>query len=195
MRPLTLILVFLPLIVFSVLARLLPAGLIAVAALAAAATVLMTALATRPIWPPKAFPASCLTLFALIAVLGFGLGRGGDSWLAPGAGAGIGLAVGRVILALVPVRPFTERFAREATPRAYWSSPTFRRVNRVLSLGWGGAIFAVGLSRVTAAAISQHTSRRAPELLLGLIAPVVIILGALTFSHSCYRSSQRKEHP
>lgn len=190
MRPLTLILVFLPLIVFSVLARLLPAGLIGVAALAAAATVLMTAPATRPIWPPKALPAICLTLFALIAVLGFGLGRGGDSWLATWGGAGIGLAVGLVILALVPVRPFTERFAREATPRAYWSSPTFRRVNRVLSLGWGVAIFAVGLSRVTAAAISQHTSRRSPELLLGLIAPVVIILGALTFSHGCYRSTQ-----
>jgi hypothetical protein len=50
------------------------------------------------------------------------------------------------------------------------------------------AIFAVGLSRVTAAAISQHTSRRTPELLLGLVAPTVIILGALTFSRGCYRS-------
>ena len=190
MRPLTLILVFLPLLVFSVLARLLPAGLIGVAALAAAATVLMTALATRPIWPPGAVSAIGLTLFTLIAVLGFGLDRGDDSWLATWGGAGIGLVVGVIILALIPVRPFTERFAREATPRAYWSSPTFRRINRVLSLGWGVAIFAVGLSRVTAAAISQHTSRYLPELLLDLIAPGVIILGAVGFSHSCYRSIQ-----
>jgi hypothetical protein len=60
----------------------------------------------------------------------------------------------------------------------------------VLSLGWGVAIFAVGLSRVAAAAIGQHTSRYLPELLLDLIAPVAIILGALTFSHTCYRSIQ-----
>src|ERR1700753_3292795 len=99
MRPLTLILVFLPLIVFSVLARLLPASLVGVAALAAVATVLMTALAPPAIWPPKALPAICLTLFVLIAVLGFGLGRGGDSWLATWGAPGVGLAVGLVILA------------------------------------------------------------------------------------------------
>ena len=190
MRPLTLILVFLPLVIFSVLARLLPPGLIIVAALPAAATVAITVLASRPIWPPKILSAVSLTLFALIAGLGFALDRRGDCWLATWGGAGIGLLVGMVILALLPVRPFTERFTRQTTPRAYWSSPAFRKVNRVLSLAWGVAIFAVGLSRVTAAAISQHTSRYLPELLLDLIAPVVIILGALTFSHSCYRSSQ-----
>ncbi|HEY2278550.1 MAG TPA: hypothetical protein VGI00_09350 [Streptosporangiaceae bacterium] len=190
MRPLTLLLVFLPLIVFSALARLLPSGLIGGAALAAAAVVLVTAPAIRPSWPPKVLSVVWLALFTLLAVFGFALDRRADAWLATWTGAGISLAVGLVILALAPVRPFTERFARETTPPAYWSSPTFRKVNRVLSLGWGVAIFAVGLSRVAAAAISQHTSRYLPELLLDLIAPVVIILGALTFSQSCYRSIQ-----
>jgi hypothetical protein len=190
MRPLTLLLVFLPLIVFSVLARLLPSGLIGVAALAGVAMVAITTLGLRPAWPPKVLSVVWLALFALAAVLGFTVGREGDSWLATWGGAGIGLVVGAVILTLIPVRPFTERFAREATPPAYWSSPTFRKVNRVLSLGWGVAIFAVGLSRVAAAAIGQHTSRYLPELLLDLIAPVAIILGALTFSHPCYRSIQ-----
>jgi hypothetical protein len=63
MRPLTLILVFLPLIVFSALAGLLPSGLIGVAALASAAMVLLTALATwtggvTPGWPPGEAPES-----------------------------------------------------------------------------------------------------------------------------------------
>jgi hypothetical protein len=80
--------------------------------------------------------------------------------------------------------PFTEQFAREATPQAYWSSPTFKKINRVLSAAWGLAIVAVGLSRVATAAISGHTGRRLPELLLSLAVPVVIVIYMLKFSKS-----------
>ena len=80
--------------------------------------------------------------------------------------------------------PFTEQFAREATPQAYWASPTFKKINRVLSTAWGLAIFAIGLSRVAAAAIDGHTTRRLPELLLGLAVPVVIVIYMLKFSKS-----------
>jgi hypothetical protein len=54
----------------------------------------------------------------------------------------------------------------------------------VLSAAWGVAIFAVGVSRVLAAAIDGHTTRRLPETLLGLVVPVVIILYMLKFSKS-----------
>jgi hypothetical protein len=70
------------------------------------------------------------------------------------------------------------------TPRAHWWSPTFKKINRVLSAAWGVAIFAVGVSRVAAAAINEHTARRWPELLLGLAVPGVIILYMLKFSKS-----------
>jgi len=73
-------------------------------------------------------------------------------------------------------------FARESVPQAEWSSPVFKKINRVFSAAWGVAIFAVGVSRVLAAAINGHTTRRLPELLLGLVAPVVIILYMLRFS-------------
>jgi hypothetical protein len=92
--------------------------------------------------------------------------------------------MGAVILALVPVVPFTEQFARQTTLQAYWSSPTFKKINRVLSMGWGLAIFAVGISRVAAVAINEHTTRRLPELVLGLALPSVIILYRLKFSKS-----------
>ena len=94
------------------------------------------------------------------------------------------LIIGLIILVLVPVIPFTEQFARETTPPAYWSSPTFKKINRVLSAAWGLAIFAIGLSRVAAAAINGHTTRRLPELLLGLAVPSVILLYMLKFSKS-----------
>ena len=47
-----------------------------------------------------------------------------------------------------------------------------------------------GASRVVAAAIGQGTSRRLPELLLGLVVPAALILGALGFSQRCYQSIQ-----
>jgi hypothetical protein len=78
--------------------------------------------------------------------------------------------------------PFTEQFARETTPHAYWSSPTFKKINRVLSAAWGVAIAAVGLSRVAAAAVDQHTSHRVLELLLGVAVPLVIVMYMLKFS-------------
>src|SRR6201987_3988932 len=165
MKSLTLILAFLPLIVFSLLARFLPHGYVGIAGLAAAATALIAIATSHPVWPPKILSACSLGLFTLIAVLGFTLGKADDRWLATWGGAGVGLILGLIILALVPVMPFTEQFAREATPQAYWASPTFKRINRVLSTAWGLAIFAVGLSRVAAAAIDGHTARRLPETL------------------------------
>ena len=184
MKSLTLILAFLPLIAFSLLSRFLPHGYIGIAGLAAALIALIAIATSHPVWPPKILNTCSLVLFSLIAVLGFTLGKADDRWLATWGGAGVGLILGLIILALVPVMPFTEQFAREATPQAYWSSPTFKKINRVLSIAWGLAIFGIGLSRVAAAAINGHTSRRLPELLLGLAIPAVIVIYMLKFSTS-----------
>ncbi len=184
MKTLTLILTFLPLILFSALARFLPHGDIGIAGLIAAVAALIAIATSHPVWPPKIINACSLVLFALIAVLGFTMGSHDDRWLATWGGAGMPLIIGLIILVLVPVVPFTEQFARETTPPAYWSSPTFKKINRVLSAGWGLAIVAVGLSRVAAAAINGHTTHRLPELLLGLAVPSVILLYMLRFSKS-----------
>jgi len=184
MKSLTLILAFLPLIAFSLLSRFLPHGYIGIAGLAAALIALIAIATSHPVWPPKILNTCSLVLFTLIAVLGFTLGQADDRWLATWGGAGVGIVLGLIILALVPVMPFTEQFAREATPQAYWSSPTFKKINRVLSIAWGLAIVAVGLSRVAAAAIDGHTTRRLPELLLSLALPVVIVIYMLKFSTS-----------
>jgi hypothetical protein len=184
MKPLALILAFLPLVAFSLLARFLPSGYIGVAALAAAVIALIAILTSRPVWPPKILNACSLVLFGLLAVLGFTLGKGDDSWLATWGGAGVGIVLGTIILALVPVMPFTEQFARESTPQAYWGSPTFKKINRVLSAAWGLAIVALGLSRVAAAAVGRHSSHHAVELLFSLAVPLVIIVYMLKFSKS-----------
>ena len=194
MKPLSLIIAFTPLIVFSLLARVLPHGDIGVAGLVAAVAAVIAMAISRPVWPPKILTAISVILFTAVAVLGFTLGKNDDRWLATWGGAGIGLVVGLIILALVPVIPFTEQFARESTPEAYWGSPTFKKINRVLSAGWGAAIFAAGVSRLAAAAIDGHTTRRLPETLLGLVVPVLIIVYMLKFSKT-YPDKVAHEEP
>ena len=121
---------------------------------------------------------------ALIAVTGFVGGPDVDAWLYDWAVPGVGVFLGVFILVLVPVAPFTEQFARQTTPRAYWASPTLKKINRMLSAAWGVAIVAVGASRVAAAVIGRGTSHRLPDLLLGTALPIVIVVYMLKFSKS-----------
>jgi hypothetical protein len=184
MKFMSLVLAFLPLVVFSLLARWLPHGYIGVAGLVAAVCALIAILISRPAWPPKIINSCSLVLFAVTAALGFTLGRDDDRWLSTWGGAGVGIILGLVILILVPFIPFTEQFARESVPRSQWNSPTFKKINRVLSAGWGVAIIALGASRTAAAVVNEHTTRRFPELLLGLLLPLAIIFYMLKFSKS-----------
>jgi len=185
MKPLPLIMSFLPLIAFSLLTKLLPHGDIGYAALVAAIFALISIFIQRPYWPPKILNAASLVLFVVLAIAGFAGRAGTDRWLAIWAGAGVGLILGGAILLLLPVMPFTEQFARESTPPAYWNSPTFKQINRVLSTGWGLAIVALGVSRLLAALLDQHSSsHRLPDLLLGTAVPIVIIVYMLRFSRS-----------
>jgi hypothetical protein len=194
MKPLMLVLSFLPLIAFSLLARLLRHGDVGVAGLVAAVIAVIAMVAVRPVWPPKILNATSFVLFTVLAIAGFTGSAGTDRWLATWAAAGVGLVMGLVILALVPVVPFTEQFARQSTPQAYWSSPTFKKINRVLSLGWGAALLGVGASRVAAVAINGHTTRRLPDLLLGLAIPALILFYMLRFSRT-YPESVTHEPP
>ncbi|MDT0433631.1 MULTISPECIES: hypothetical protein [Streptomyces] len=179
MKATVLVLSFVPLIVFSLLARVLPAGGIGIAALVAAVLALGALLVGRPIWPPKIISVLSLVLFAVLAVLGFTLGHQDDSRLATWGGAGVGVVLGLLVLALVPVLPFTEQFAREQVPRSAWDSPVFRRINRVLSTAWGVAIVALGVSRILAASLERF---HAIEVIFGLIVPVWIIVQMVRFT-------------
>jgi hypothetical protein len=184
MKSVTLVLAFLPLIVFSALARFLPHGDIGIAGLAAAVIALVAILTSRPVWPPKIINTCSLVLFTLIVILGFTAGKHDDRWIATWGGAGVGVILGLIILVLVPFVPFTEQFARETVPQAEWSSPTFKKVNRVLSAALGVATLAIGVCRVAAAGANEHTTSHLPAVLVGLVLPLVIIGYMLYFSKS-----------
>jgi hypothetical protein len=184
MKSRSIIVAFLPLVVFSVLARFLPTDTIGAAGLAAAVVAVVVMLTSRPVWPPKILLCCSFAVFAIFAALGFVTGKNDDRWLGSWGGAGMAVVLGLLILALIPLMPFTEQFARESVPRAQWSSPTFKAINKVLSTAWGLAICALGVSRVIAVALDGSTTRRLPEVLLGAIVPVVIIVCMLKFTKS-----------
>ncbi len=194
MKPLPLILAFLPLVAFSLLARLLPAADFGVAALVAAVIAVIVLVAVRPIWPPKIIQATSFVLFTVLAIAGFLVGHGDDRWLSRWAGAGVGIVMGLVILILLPVMPFTEQFARDVTPREDWASPVFLQINRVLSAAWGVAIVALGASRVVAAIIDRHNPHsRLLELVFSAVIPVAIIVYMLRFSKSYLIASPTRQ--
>jgi hypothetical protein len=185
MKPLSLVLGFLPVIAFSLLARLLPAGDFGLAALISAAIAGIVMAVTRPPWPPKILTAGSLAVFIVLALVGFAV-RGDDSWLHTWGGSGVGIVLGVLILVLIPVMPFTEQYARETTPQQYWGSPTFKRINLVLSVAWGVASIGVGICRVAAELIVKHTTAQhlVTQLVLGAAVPLAILIFMLKFSKS-----------
>jgi hypothetical protein len=184
MKPLHLLLGFSAFIVFSLLTRWLPAAYIGIAALVAAALAVAAMLAFPPRWPPKILNVISLVVFAAIALIAAFGSDGVRGWLSTWAGPGVGIVIGLCILALVPVVPFTEQFARESTPRAYWGSPTFVKVNRVLSAVWGAAIGGAGLSRTAAVVIDQAAGHHvgALDLVLTLLVPLGLLYLAFRFT-------------
>jgi len=146
-------------VAFSLLARLLPTGDFGIAALAAAVIAVIAIACDHLRWPPKIIQATSLILFAALSVAGFVTGHNDDRWLSRWEGAGVGLVMGVIILLLIPLMPFTGQFARAVTPESAWTSPTFLKINRVLSAAWGVAIVGLGASRVAAALIERQRAR------------------------------------
>jgi hypothetical protein len=186
MKPLSIILGFVPWIAFSFLAHRIAADAVAWSALIGVALVLVTMGLQKPFWPPSVLNTGMLLPLTLIAVVGFVGGPDVDAWLYDWAVPGVGLFLGLFILVLVPFAPFTERFAREATPKAYWGSPTFNKINRVLSAAWGLGIVVMGVCSLLVAALDLYSVDVATpafgELLLNWVIPIVVIIGMIKFT-------------
>jgi intracellular septation protein A len=186
MQNLRFVLGFLPWIVFSFAAQRLAADGVAWAALLAVA---MTAVAL--VWGarkhnPKILNIGSLVLFAVMAVVGFTGGPAVDAWLFEWGRPLVGVLLGLYVLATVPVLPFTAEYARQTTPRQYWGSPTFQKINRVLSAAWGAAIVVIGLAGLLVAYLDAHavggSSAHLVDLVLNWVVPIAVIWGMVKFT-------------
>jgi hypothetical protein len=186
MKPLPLILGFIPWIAFSFLSHRIAADSVAWSGLIGVLLVLGTMVAQKSVWPPSVLNVGMLLPLGAITVVGFVGGPDVDAWLYQWAVPGVGLFLGLFILALVPFAPFTERFARQSTPQAYWGSPTFNKINRVLSAAWGVAIVVMGICSLLVAALDLYSdglgSAGTGELLLNWVIPIVVIVAMVKFT-------------
>lgn len=180
------ILGFLPWIIFSIVAQRLAANGVAWSATIAVAMTIVALIYARKRHGPKILNIGSLVLFAVIAVVGFVGGSDVDRWLYEWGRPLVGVILGLFILVTVPVMPFTEEYARQSVPREYWSSPRFRRINRVLSAAWGVAILIIGLASVVVAALDAQPDSFADhhllDLVLNWVVPIVVIAGMIRFT-------------
>ncbi len=197
MKPVSVILGFIPWIAFAFIAHRIAADAVAWSALIGVALVVVTMAMQRPFWPPSVLNVGMLLPLAAIAVVGFVGGPDVDAWLYDWAVPGVGLFLGVFILALVPFAPFTERFAKQSTPKAYWGSPTFKKINRVLSAAWGLAIVVMGICSLLVAALDLYSADVAApgigELLLNWVVPIAVIVFMIKFTMR-YPDRAREQH-
>ena len=186
MKPLSFVLDFLPWIVFTVVARRSAADAVAWSALLAVVLTAVLLIRARQRGDPTTVNAVSLAVFGVIAVLGFVGGPPVDDWLYTWGRPLVGVVLGMYVLATASVRPFTEQYARQSTPRQYWGSPTFHSINRVISAAWGlGLVVIGGCSLVLTAFDRQHTtfsSVHLVELLLNWVIPIAVIWGLVKFT-------------
>ena len=186
MKPLSFVLDFLPWIVFTVVARRSAADAVAWSALLAVVLTAILLIRARQRGDPTTLNAVSLGTFGVIATLGFVGGPPVDDWLYTWGRPLVGVVLGVYVLATASVRPFTEQYARQSTPRKYWGSPTFHSINRVISAAWGlGLVVIGGCSLLLPALDQQHTtfsSVHLVELLLNWVIPIAVIWGLVKFT-------------
>ena len=82
----------------------------------------------------------------------------------------------------MPIMPFTEQYARERVSREYWGTPTFKKVNRVLSLAWAVRNRrSSGWSSMAVAFLDERAGSTSDTSLLDLILNWVVPIAILVF--------------
>jgi nitrate reductase NapE component len=188
LNPLSIFTGFIPWIAFTLTAQRLAADGVAWSALLAAVLGLVFVVRGRRTGSPTQMDIYSLILFTVIAVVGFIGDHGVDVWLYEWGRPLVGVVLGLTVLATSSIRPFTAEYAKQSTPREYWDSPLFRRINFVLSAAWGVAITAMGAAAVLVTALDAHaTGTDSPYLLdffLNWVVPIGLIVWMIHFTNT-----------
>jgi hypothetical protein len=178
-----------PWVLFTIIAGRIGSNFVGWAALAAGVAVVGIAVrslrtrtpnGTRP--SVKIIDVTGVITFAVIAGLAFAGSHSLRDHLADYGRGGCALVLAIVMFGSLLVVPFTEQYARESTPRQYWTSPVFRALNRRISAVFGAVVLAMAASHIYSGYLESNDdlSRRA-NLLLNWAIPIVLILLALKY--------------
>ncbi|WP_197027861.1 hypothetical protein [Rhodococcus sp. UNC23MFCrub1.1] len=125
---------------------------------------------------PKMLDIATTVFFLALTVIGVMIGPAEgdvvDRWSNVISSAALAvIALGSLLFV-----PFTEQYARRGVPRAVWTTPAFKRINRVLTAMWGVVFAAIALSGVvaiTAPATADWTN---------WVIPIVLLVAAMKFT-------------
>ncbi|MGC4105143.1 MAG: hypothetical protein QM753_02160 [Thermomicrobiales bacterium] len=178
MNPVKLVLGFVPFLLVSVLAGRLSfawaAGIGLVAALVLAITTAQGGV--------KLLPASQVAILGVLTILGVVGSAGIKDWLDDYGRSTASIALGSVVIVTAFIAPFTLQYAREAAPPAVWNTHGFLALNRQISLAWGLAVLAVGISHIAATEMDKHGDSRLLEILFSWGIPVAALIAALLYT-------------
>lgn len=124
----------------------------------------------------KLLDIASVLFFAALTVAGLVLDRGQLIWLEDYSQAISSAVLAVVVLGSLAFVPFTEQYAREQVPQQFWSTPSFKQINRMLTLVWGLAFLLCAALGV----LAQHD--RGGSAWLNWIIPIALVVGAFKFS-------------
>lgn len=195
MNPVKIVIGFAPTIAFSLLAPWIGVALAAVAGMIVAVGVVIATRGPGSGWGRfKMLPVAQTVILALLAGIALAAHNAGVDGVLADYGRGlVSLALAAVILVTVPFAPFTAQFARESVPAQYWNSPRFVGMNRRLSLIWGGAVLAVAVGHLAAAALNSSGHGGRPVVLtFEWVLPVVAVLLAIRATTRIVAAAQER---
>jgi hypothetical protein len=179
MNSVKIILGLVPFALYALLAGVMPVGWAALIGMLAAVVAVIVELRGGI----KAVPVVGIVVLGAFAWLGFA----GDPFvqsLLEYYGRGLAtLALAIYMLVTAGFAPFTAQFARQSVPKQYWKSERFIRINRHLSLAWGGVVLVTAVCHLIAGGLVV-AGASAPIIVLGLnwAIPVFAILWTVKYT-------------
>jgi hypothetical protein len=127
----------------------------------------------------KALEVFEVAYFGTLAIVGLLASDHLVSWLETWSGEMSSLALAAFTFgSLLAGNPFTLPYAKETTPREYWDSPVFLRINRVITLAW-----ALAFTVAAAAGLYGNSVLNQPDnFWTAWIIPIAALLFAFSFS-------------
>lgn len=96
---------------------------------------------------PKLLDVVGIVFFGALIVAGLVVDADGLEWLELWAGELSNIAIALVALFSIVFRaPFTIQYARESTPREYWDSPLFLKINYTITWVWTAAFVIMAIA-------------------------------------------------
>ena len=131
----------------------------------------------------KVIDAAGIVTFAVMTVLAFTGSHDVREHIVDYGRGACALVLAMVMLGSLLVVPFTEQYAREQVPRAYWHSPVFKSLNRHISAAFGIAVLVMAAGHFVSGWLeSRGDLTSILNLILNWAIPILVILRAIKYT-------------